>query len=131
MRTGLGVALTLMVLSTISCHTTKTFTVEMAPAKNPVWLTLSDQTVAIVYGPKIYGDKLVGFVDGKYQEFPIDDVKEVQAREPARGRTMALVAAGVVGGAVLLYVAAGHLDSATDTRLSDLCDEQPDDPACQ
>jgi hypothetical protein len=120
-----------MAVSTVACHTTKAVTVEMAPAKNPVWLTLNDQSVTILYGPQIYGNKLVGFVAGKYQEFPIDQVKELHAREPARGRTMALVAAGVAGAAVVLYAAAGHLHSAPDTHMTDLCDESPDDPSCQ
>ena len=130
MRTGMGCALTLMVVSSLACHTTKVVTLEMAPASNPVWLTLSDQSVAVVFGPKIYGSKLVGFVGGKYREFPIDQVKEVQVREPARGRTMALVAVGVVGLAAALYEAAGKLHSGSDTHVTDICDEEPDNPIC-
>jgi hypothetical protein len=130
MRTGMGCALTLIVLACLACHTTKVVSLDMAPASNPVWLTLSDQSVAVVFGPKIYGNKLVGFVSGKYQEFPVADVKEVHVREPARGRTMALVAAGVVGFAAALYAAAGKLHSGSDTHITDICDEEPDNPIC-
>jgi hypothetical protein len=130
MRTRMGVALALLVFSSLACHTMKVVSVEMAPASSPVWLTLSDQSVEVVYGPKIYGAKLVGFVSGKYAEFPIDHVKEVQVREPARGRTAALVALGVAGFAAALYAAASSLHSGTDTRITDICDEEPDNPIC-
>ena len=73
-----------------------------AVASSRVSLILSDQSVAVVYGPKIYGDKLVGFVDGKYHEYPTAQVKEVQVRQSAGGRTAALIAVSVVavGGVV-------------------------------
>jgi hypothetical protein len=130
MRTGMGCALALIVLSSLACHTTRTVTLDMAPATNRVWVTLTDQTVTLLYGPKIFGAKLVGFVSGKYQEFPIAEVKEVQVREPARGRTLALVAVGVAVFAGALYKTAGNLHSASDTHITDICDEDPENAIC-
>jgi hypothetical protein len=130
MRIGMGCALTLFVLSSVACHTTKTISVDMAPANNPVWLTLSDQSVEVVYGPKIFGTKLVGFVSGKYHEFPLTLISEVHVREPARGRTMALAALGMAGFAAILYAVAGNLHSGSDTHITDVCDEDPENPIC-
>ena len=130
MRTALGCALILAILSSPACHTMRVVGMDEAVASSRVSLILSDQSVAVVYGPKIYGDKLVGFVDGKYREFPTSQVKEVRVRESARGRTAALITLGVAGFAAALYAAAGKLGSSSDTHVTDICDEEPDNPIC-
>ena len=101
-------ALALALLSTSACHNLKPVTIDQAHASPRVWLTLSDRSVVVVDGPQIYGDKVVGFVMGRYAEFPTADVQKAQMPEPARTRTAALVAASVlaVGGIVAWTVSA-------------------------
>ena len=70
MRAASRCALTLMILSALACHTTKVVGMDEAVASPRVSLTLSDQSVVVVYGPKIYGNKLVGLVNRIYQEIP-------------------------------------------------------------
>jgi hypothetical protein len=129
MRAALGYALMLAILSSPACHTMKVVGIDQAPASDRVSLTLSDRSVVVVYGPKIYGDKLVGFVDGKYHEFPTAQVKEIRAREPAPGRTTALIAASVVvvGG----FVAWGLSSLGTKGGFTpDICDVEPENELC-
>jgi hypothetical protein len=129
MRAALGSALILAILSSPACHTMKVVGIEHAAASTQVSLTLSDRSVVVVYGPKIYGDKLVGFVDGKYHEFPTAQVKEIRARESAPGRTTALIAASVV---VVGGVVAWGLSSLGTKGAStpDLCDVDPMNELC-
>jgi hypothetical protein len=107
----------------------KAVEMDQAVSSSRVSLTLSDRSVVVVYGPKIYGDKLVGFVDGKYHEYPTAQVKEVQVRESARGRTAALIAASVfaVGGAVAWGLSKGGTKGA---YTPDICDVEPDNELC-
>jgi hypothetical protein len=107
----------------------KAVEMDQAVSSSRVSLTLSDRSVVVVYGPKIYGDKLVGFVDGKYHEYPTAEVKEIRAREPAPGRTTALIAASVVvvGG----FVAWGLSSLGTKGGSTpDICDVEPDNELC-
>jgi hypothetical protein len=57
---------------------------------------------------------------------------EVRVREPARGRTTALIVASVVGFAAAVYAVAGTglLQGRSDTMTKDICDEEPDNPVC-
>lgn len=129
MRAPLGCALTLAILSSSACHTMKVVSIDQAPASARVTLTMSDRSVAVVYGPKIYGDKLVGFVDGKYHEYPTAQVKEIRAREPAPGRTAALIAASVVvvGGVVAWGLSRLGTKGAS---TPDICDVDPTNELC-
>jgi hypothetical protein len=107
----------------------RTVTLDQVPATDRAWVTFSDQTVVVVSGPKLMGNKLVGFVNGKYDEFPASNVKQVVVRQPAHARTLALVAVSVVAVGGILYAVTGVGKSA-DMMLLDLCDEDPDSPAC-
>jgi len=129
MRLAVGCALILTVLASLACHNMKAVNLDQAAGRNSVSLTLSDQSIVVVYGPKIYGSKLVGFVDGLYREIPTATVKEVHVREASGVRTAALVVAGVLGFAGFVYVLAGTGSS----RAPDYCDapEHVDEPICQ
>ena len=122
-------ALLLAALASPACHVTRSVTLDQAPANSSVWLTLSDQSVVVVSGPKIYGTKLVGFVNGIYEEIPTAQVKEVHVREMNGARTAALVAAGAVGFAGFAYALAG----AGKSDKPNYCDapEHVDEPICQ
>jgi hypothetical protein len=72
-----------------------------------VWVTTEDQAVVEVSGPQMFGDTLVGYVGGDFQELPTSDIKQVVVKRAAKGKTMALVAASIAGGAAIAVVISG------------------------
>ena len=128
MRLTTGFMLTLVILSSLACYRTKAVSIADAPADTRAWLTLSDQSVVLVFGPQIYGKRVVGYVDGKYEEFLIADVKEVHVRQPDHARTAALATLGALTAAGLVYwlAAAG----SQDPGRPNICDEEPDNEVC-
>ena len=122
-------ALTLAILASTACHRMKQVSLDQAPGSDRAWVTFSDQTRVLVFGPKLMGTKLVGFVNGRYDEFPAANVTDVMVRESARGRTTVLVVASVLVVGGVLYAVAGT-GGAGSTHITDLCDEDPDNPIC-
>ena len=96
-------------LSSGACQTLKPVTLDALGGLRPsrVWVTRADQAVVVVEGPQLLNNRLVGFVDGKYQVMPAADVTQVLMRAPARGRTAVLVTAGAVGVAAIAYLVSG------------------------
>ena len=128
MRFLTGCLLALAIVSSPACYRTKTVTVAESRAGNRAWLTLRDQSVVLLYGPQIYGNKLVGYVDGKYEEYLIADVTAVHVREPAGARTAALVILGTLAAGGLVFWLA---DAGTHgPGRPDICDEEPDNDIC-
>jgi hypothetical protein len=64
-----------------------------------VWVTGTDQSTIVLHGPRVNGDTLGGFVDGKYREMLLSDTRSIQQRAAAPGRTAAVGA--IVGAATL------------------------------
>jgi hypothetical protein len=122
-------ALLAAVLSISACHTTKLVKLDEAPASRRVLVTLADQSVVEVATPRLFGSRLEGWVDGKYTQIPVADVKTVQVREAASARTAALIIAGAVVATGVVYTVAksGH---PSDTKIQDICDEEPDNIIC-
>jgi len=83
---------------------------EYIPISHPtaVYITNPDNTVTMMQLPKLLGDTLVGYVNGDYREMNLSQVKQMNAKVPANGRT-----ALAVGGGVLAVVAVGALISGT------------------
>lgn len=71
-----------------------------------LWITPQDAKPIRLEAPRFVNDTLVGFVSGHYREFAPGDVRRVQVRQPATGRTMILVGAAVTVGALLLSILA-------------------------
>jgi hypothetical protein len=105
MRLAMCSALMLASVSLAGCHTMKPVSLEEVGAVRPaqVRVTRTDQSVVVVYGPQVLNNRLVGFVDGTYRVMPAADVKQVLVRQPAGGRTAALIAAGALGVTALVY----------------------------
>ncbi len=84
-----------------------------------VWVTRGDSSRVAVSRPRFLGDTLIGFVSGRYQQIPLSDVRQVQARRAAPRRTLLLIGSGlaVVGVLVLLAEASGENQSLPDTDL--------------
>jgi hypothetical protein len=129
MRLATANALTVVILSSIACHSMKVLSLDQAPGRSNVSLTLTDQSVVVVDGPQIYGNKVVGFVKGIYQEIPIARVKEAHVRETNGARTAVVVVAGTLGFVGFVYAITG----AGKSNKPDYCDapEHVDEPICQ
>jgi hypothetical protein len=119
----MGCALTLAILSSPACYTWKRVSVDEGLVSPRVSLTLSDQSVVEVDGPKIFGSKVVGFVHGVYQEYPAASVKQAQVRVLSGARTAAVVAASVGAFGGLVYLLLGKGDPGADP-----CDGPDADP---
>ena len=52
--------------------------------------------------PRLLGDTLVGWVDGRYEEFLLPDRSHVLGRQAATARTVVLVSGVVAVGALLI-----------------------------
>jgi hypothetical protein len=121
----------LAIVFTAACHNMKPVPVTQVTGNNRVWLTLSDHSVVAVDGPQIFGTKVVGFVSGKYGEYPTDQVTEVHVREPARGRTAAVIAASMLAAGVVAYWGLSTVgDKGEGVPTPDICDVEPDNELC-
>jgi len=129
MRLAIRCGLSLVMLSTLACHTMRVIPIEQAAGIPSVSVTLSDKSVVVLDDPKIYGNKLVGFVNGKYQEIPTAKVQTAHVRETNGARTAALVVAGAVGFVGFAYVITG----AGKSKAPEYCDDPDhvDEPICQ
>src|SRR5207237_7190998 len=76
---------------------------EYIPISHPsaVYITRPDNTVEVMQLPKLLGDTLVGYVNGDYQEINLSQVKQMNAKVPAGGRTALAVAGGVLAVAAI------------------------------
>lgn len=120
------VAATLL-LSFVSCTTLKpvadanSYVSTSRPSE--VWVKTDDRTV-LLEGPRLLGDTLVGFVDGEYREFLPGEVRSMQVRRPASGRTALFVSGLVVVGAVLI----GMLASTGPSSSLPTPEDDPSNP---
>lgn len=88
-----------------------------------VWVR-TDQRTVMLEGPRLLGDTLVGFVDGEYREFLPGEVRGVDVRKPARGRTALLVSGMVIVGAFLI----GALASTGPASAQPTPEDDPTNP---
>jgi hypothetical protein len=88
-------------LAIAACHTMQPITPSqlISTPVARIWVTGADQSTIVLHGPRLNGDTLGGFVDGKYREMLLSDTRAIQQRAAAPGRT-AMV--GAVAGAVAL-----------------------------
>jgi len=103
------------VFASTACYTMRLVTLDDIEAQpsSRVWVTHQDQSVLVVEGPQVFRGNLVGFVDGTYRELPPTELQNMRVRKLAAGRTMSLVAAGILGFAVTAVVLSGseaHFD---------------------
>jgi hypothetical protein len=93
-----------------------------------VWVKHADQSEILVNDAQVFRGNLVGFVEGKYRELAPGDLQHMRVRKLAAGRTMGLVAAGVVGFALTAVLVSGGEDHFDDCIGSDACDEGEQTP---
>lgn len=130
MRSTLISGLVAVAVVGAACHKMTALTWAELNAMKPgqVWVTYSDETVAEVSGPQVFGDTLVGYIGGEFTEIPTAQVKLVTMRESAKGKTIALVAASTAVAAGLAWWMAGAGDPSEKDQVD--CNDVPDDPRC-
>lgn len=131
MRLTLLGGLSAAVLSGAACHTMRPVTLTELGAMRPsqVWVTRADQTTVIVSGPQTFGDTLVGYVGGRFEEMPVAGVQRIVVRRPAKGKTAALIVAGTVGVAALAVLISGGSGYFNPADKLD-CEDDPYQPGC-
>ncbi len=102
-------AVGLLVLSLAGCHAASGlgYPAHYITANAPmrVWVTETNDSVVIFNGPKMSGDTLTGFVNGRYRELPASQVKFVKAMLPSHWRTAVVASAAALGvGAVFVTI---------------------------
>ena len=131
MRSKLVGALAASMLVGAACHTMAPLTWEEVATIHPprVSVTLDDQSVVVVSGPQMFGDTLVGYIGGDFQELPTSNIKQVVVKRAAKGKTMALVAASIAGAAAIGVLISSVGEPSERDQVD--CDYEPEDPRCQ
>jgi hypothetical protein len=119
-------------VASAACHTLKPVTLEQVNVAKPseVKVTRGDQSIVVVSGPQVIGDTLVGYVNGKFEELPAADLKQVRMKAPARVQTAALIVATAVGIGMFAMLATGSGVFHNPADNLD-CDDNPDQVGCQ
>jgi hypothetical protein len=132
MRVTIGCTLLVASLASAACHTMSPVTLDQVGALKPdrLWVTESDRSVVVVTGPiNVAGDTLQGYINGKYEEMPTTELKQLVVQKPATTRTVLLVSAVAVGFGGFIFALTGSSGAATRGQ-TDFCDKHPDDPTC-
>jgi hypothetical protein len=125
----------LLAVASAACKTMRTVALDQVNLLHPesAVVTESDQSVVLMYEPKVVQDTLVGFV-GRYREkVPSARVNHVRVKTAAPVRTALLVAGLTVGFAGFVFLATGTGQSAvivSSTGPAGYCDIDPDQPIC-
>jgi len=118
-------------LAGAACHTIRPVTSNQLSGVRPkfVWVTRTDQSVVVVETPRMFGDTLVGYINGEFQELPGADLKGMRYRRLAGARTAGLVAASVLGTATMVALVSSS-GKFHDPIINLDCDDDPDQPGC-
>ena len=103
-------ATVLLMTSFTACTTYRPIAArEYIPVSHPsaVYITNADNSITKMQLPKLLGDTLVGYVDGDYREMQLSQVKQMNAKVPAGGRTALAIGAGVLGVVAIGAVVSG------------------------
>jgi hypothetical protein len=95
-----------------------------------IWVTRPSGETFIVEGPQLFGDTLVGYVNGEYRELEFRSTDEIVVRKPARARTALAVAGGIAGVVGFAYLISGSGSAGDNRRFNQDCDDDPDQPGC-
>jgi hypothetical protein len=129
-------AVLLATLASAACSTMKTVTLDQMSLLGPerVWVTGSDESVVLLYEPKVVRDTLVGYVGKHKEKLPSTGVKQVRVQTAAPTRTAMLVV-GLGAGLIGLMVAVSGTGS-NQTQITTIagapgdCDKHPEQEVC-
>ena len=128
-------ALLLTTLASAACTRMKTVTLDEMTLLGPerAWVTDHDESVVLLWEPKVVRDSLVGYVGKHKEKLPSAGVKQVRVQTKAPTRTALLVGGIAAGLAGFLVYVAGTGQSAvivSSTGPPGLCDIDPEQPIC-
>jgi len=128
-RIAICSAVAIMILSVAGCKSMRPSNLTTVGTAHRAWVTLPDRKVVLINGPKVINDTLVGYVEGKYEEIPASDVKQIRVKEWNRGKTALLGILGLaaLGGATYAITSSGGY---TPPQI-DFCMNDPGRPGCQ
>jgi hypothetical protein len=134
-RPIIGCALLLAAIASAACKTTRTVALDQVNLLQPesAIVTESDQSVVLMYEPKVVHDTLVGYVGRHKEKMPSTGIKQLRVKVPAPARTALLVGVLTVGFAGFVFLASGTGQSAvivSTTGPAGYCDIDPDQPIC-
>ena len=129
-------AVLLATLASAACKSMKSVTLDQMSLLGPerVWVTESDESVVLLYEPKVVRDTLVGYVGKHKEKVPSAGVRQVRVQTAAPARTAMLVVgvgAGLIG---LMIAVSGTGTSQTPTTTiagaPGDCDKHPEQEVC-
>ena len=128
-------ALLLTTVATAACKTTRTVSMDQVNLLEPesAMVTENDQSVVLMYEPKVVHDTLVGYVGRHKEKMPGTGVKYLRVKVPAPARTVLLVAGLTAGFAGFVFLASGTGQSAvivSTTGPAGYCDIDPEQTIC-
>lgn len=128
-------ALLVTVLASAACTTKRSVALDQVNVLGPerVWVTGNDESVVLMYEPKIVRDTLVGYVGRHKEKMPSARVNNVRVQSAAHTRTALLVAGIAVGFGGFLVLVAGTGESAVIVSRAGPpgdCEQDPDQAIC-
>lgn len=125
-----------LLLGALACKTMKPVTLDQLNVlgADRVWVTASDQSVVLMWEPKVVGDTLVGYIGRQRGTLPSAGFKQLRVQTSAHTRT-ALLAVGSTAGFIgfLVAIAGSGQSQAPTTTISGAagdCSKHPEQPSC-
>jgi hypothetical protein len=94
-----------------------------------VWITKADQSVVVVETPRVFGDTVVGYVNGEFSELLNTDMTGFKVKRMAGAKTAGLVGATAVGVGVFVVMVTGTEKYTDPASLLD-CEDDPNQVGC-
>ena len=119
----------LMLIATMvvggACYTMRPVTLDYLGTRqgSRIWVTHQDESVLVVNDGQVFRGKLVGFVDGKYRELDPAQLRQLQVRKMAAGRTLALIGAGALAFTIAAVSLSGNEGEFDPCVGNDACDD--------
>ena len=135
MRPTMRRALLLATVASAACKTMKTVGLDQVNLLQPesAMVTESDQSMVLMYEPKVVRDTLVGYVGRHREKMPSARINKVRVQVAAPVRTALLVGGLTVGVTGFLILVAGsgeQVPIVSTTGPPGLCDIAPEQPYC-
>jgi hypothetical protein len=122
-------------LASTACTAKRFVTLDQLKDLGPdlAWVTGSDQSVVLMYEPKVVRDTLTGYVGRHREKVPTARVHQVRVQTSAPARTALLVAGLTVGVTGFLVFVAGSGQSAVIVSIAGPpgdCEQDPEQAIC-